>query len=394
MISPDGVESAVAQFAFSDNDQSLLLISRVSQIREQVEESFHEIGALLNHLAGVTTAFSLAFKQDACAGNELPERAAKWSERPKHEGARIEQDQTPCADNVEGPLDLSLDPRPLNEASGSKPVSSGEAVEDVNHMIANLMSTLQFGDIACQRLDNIGRSLMAVQDAELSFEERAAFMSMIADQICHTLTELISNCGTFAENIALTAGKVETVLRSANHQRLGLADGHRNRQERPLQQWSELSETTGTEQRSPPDKHAQTHDSVREMLANQTNRLKARMSTLSELLPRQSLFPSELEELVLALRAQIPRLREITEGADTTKTHFAHFERETRAPAEQSQSVETLSLLIFALYTMNTEREVHKRHFWVDIDSTDGGAIKPFATSEAAEGIDLGSVLF
>ncbi len=384
----------MAQFAFSDNDQSLLLISRVSQIREQVEQSFHEIGALLNHLAGVTTAFSLAFNQDACAGNELLERAAEWSERPKHEGSRIEQDQTSCVDNVEGPLDLSLDRLRFNEASGSKPVSFGEVVEGVNHMIANLMSTLQFGDIACQRLDNIGRSHIAVRDAELSFEERAAFMSMIADQICHTLTELLSNCGTFADNIELTAGKVETVLMSANHQRLWLTDGHRNRQEPPLQQWSESSGTTGTEQRSPLDKHAQMHDSVREMLASQTNRLKARMSTLSEPLPRQSLFPSELEELVFALRAQIPRLREIAEGADTTKSHFAHFERETRAPGEQSRSVETLSLLIFALYTMQTEREVHKRHFWVDIDSTDGSTIKPFATSEAADGIDLGSVLF
>lgn len=341
----------MAQFAVSDKDKLPLLIDQVSRIRERVERSYDGIGALLNQLGGVTTAFHRAVRQDACAGNELSERVAKCSERRKHEGATIEEDQTLCADNFGGPLKLSREPHSRNGASGSKSALLREVAEDVNHMIANVMGTLQFGDITCQRLDNIGRSLLAVQDAELSFEERAAFMSMITDQICSTLTELISNCSAFAENIALIAGKVEKVLSNASQQRVRLADGNRNLQERPLPQ-------------------------------------------LSEPLPQQSLWPSELEELVNSLRAEIPRLHEIAEGADTTKIHFADFRRETRDPREQSRPVESLSLQIFALYTMNTEREIHKRHFWVDIDTTDGDAINPFATPEATEGIDLGSVLF
>lgn len=385
----------MAQFAISNKDQSLLLVSQpVSQIRERVEQSFHTIGAVLNQLAGVMAPIHDDVTQSVFAETKLSENKAEFRETTSRPAAAIQANQTSCAHHVDKSLNPFCDPTPLDQASEGKPAALKGTADEINLMIRNMMSTLQRGDIANQRLNNIGRTVIIVEDAELSFDERAAFANMIADQIDHTLAELVWHCGIFAENIEQIAGGIDSLIKNADIQRFGFADSNNELQERLLHQLSELAKLTSADQPPPLNEQAHAPETIGEILRSETQRLKALESNPSERSARIWLSPSELQELVRTLRAEIPHLRHIADGAATAKTYLANFPQQKRDPREQSRPVEILSQQIFSLYTMNSEREVHKKHFWVEIDTSDCDPINLFVTPEAAEETDLRSVLF
>lgn len=365
----------------------------------------------------------------------------------------------------------------LDEAFHTEPASMRVAAEEIDRMIARLMSTLQCGDIASQRLDHIGQALVMVDSAALPANERAAFMVMISDQIDHTVAELAANCGIFTENIELIAQRISILVENADNHRVRLAGNYRDLQARLSVYFNGLSDllrrqgersallASGQGQDSPAlldnlidkiraavldiyymalnttlccgrlgeeastaapitteiryhiskladivasvgdltsgmgdifaaDAQTTSVDDMSRVLRSESERLTEQVAVLAERSRQAWLSPGRLQELAGAVLGEIPRLHAVADGTDTAQDYLGQFERLRRDPHDQSRRVEELSESIFALYTMNSEREVHKRHFWLDIDSADCDAINLFGGPSDEGDIDLSSVLF
>lgn len=360
----------------------------------------------------------------------------------------------------------------LEEVFRTEPASMRIAAQEIDQMISRLMSTLQSGDIASQRLDHIVQAVGMIEDANLSHEERCRFLAMIDDQLAQTIAELISNCGMFTESIELIASRISVLEDNADRHRSGLADNYRALLVRIEQYFSNLRAYVGagaekgnrtTEPEGPAaieteisaiasavrdiyymalnttlscgrlgegaasaapvtaeiryhvvllgeiaDEMAALAPVIRDSLAcyrdigNETlaqlmdtehGRLSRQVETMAEHARQAWLSPARLHELAGELLAEIPMLHQVTEGATPVQDHLAAY-RQAGVHGAESTRAESLSLQIFNLYTMNLEREVHKRHFPVDIDSSDCEAINLFGTEGENGQLDMAAVLF
>lgn len=369
------------------------------------------------------------------------------------------------------------EPPPLDEAFHTEPESMRVAAEEIDRMISRLMSTLQSGDIASQRLDHIGQTMEAVEAASLSQSERSRFMAMVADQIEHTLVELESNCGLFTESIDRIAARIGILVENADVHRIRLAGNYKDLQarleayfealldllRRQVQQHEQLASEEGLDSpaqldrqisimrsavldiyymalnttlccgrlgqdassASPitseirfhvlklteivdnvaalmpglgevyvADNEARSNSEVDDVLRREKDRLANQVAALAERARQAWLSPGRLQELSDAVLAEIPRLHAVAEGSDTIQAYLGQYHRGAQDQSDLSHRAEELSEKIFAFYTMNSEREVHKKHFWIDIDSSDCDAINVFSAQPANSELDLASVLF
>lgn len=363
----------------------------------------------------------------------------------------------------------------LEEIFRTEPAEMRIAAQEIDQMIARLMSTLQSGDIATQRLEHVVQSVELIEEGGLSGEERARFLALIDDQLAQTIEELVSNCGMFTESIQLIAGRIEVLEGNADRHRSGLAENYRlllrrldgyfdalqsvvragidkagssaaSQEEGPKGIEAEISaigsavrdiyymalNTTlscgrlgeGAASAAPvtteiryhvvhlgeiADQMAALAPVIRESLAcygdigNQRLfqlleaehvRLSRQVEAMAERARQAWLSPARLHELAAELLGEIPKLQVVTDGASSVHDYLAGYRRPASLHGNETARVEALSQKIFDLYTMNLEREVHKRHFAVDVDSSDCEAINLFgATSEDGQ-LDLAAVLF
>lgn len=363
----------------------------------------------------------------------------------------------------------------LEEIFRTEPASMRIAAQEIDQMIARLMSTLQSGDIASQRLDHIVQAVGMIEDAGLSAEERARFLAMIDDQLAQTIAELITNCGMFTENIELIASRISVLEENADRHRSGLADNYRallkrielyfttlrtyvnagaeqsgqqmhaRGDEGPTAIETEIStiasavrdiyymalNTTlscgrlgeGAASAAPVTAEIRYHvvhlgeiadematlapviresldcyrdignEKLAQLMQAEHSRLSRQVEAMAEHARQAWLSPQRLHELSVELLAEIPRLHQVTEGATPVQDHLAAY-RQAGNKGSETARAEQLSLDIFHLYTMNLEREVHKRHFLVDIDSSDCDAINLFGTEGEGGQLDLAAVLF
>ncbi len=361
----------------------------------------------------------------------------------------------------------------LEEVFRTEPAEMRIAAAEIDQMIARLMSTLQSGDIASQRLDHIVRSMEMIEDTGLSNEEYTRFLSMLDDQFAQTIAELHSNCGMFTESIEQIADRISVLEVNADRHRTGLAENYRDLQKRldayfaslkgivresgqsrsadgegengPARIEAEIAviasavrdiyymalNTTlscgrlgeGAASAAPvtaeiryhvvhlgeiADRMAALVPTIRESLSGQAEigssklvdllesehaRLSRQVEAMAERARQAWLSPARLHELAAEVLGEIPNLQAVTEGAPAVQEYLSAF-RQPGRPGHENARAETLSHDIFAMYTMNLEREVHKRHFRVDIDSSDCEAINLFGTDAEDGQLDMAAVLF
>ncbi|MBB4066080.1 hypothetical protein [Gellertiella hungarica] len=371
--------------------------------------------------------------------------------------------------------DTRSDRPSLDEAFKTEPASMRIAAEEIDQMIARLMSTLQCGDIASQRLDHIVQAVEAVENAMLTPEDRARFLAMIDAQLDQTIADLGVNCGMFTENIELIASRIEVLAANADVHRIGLAENYRQLQKRLDDYFAELRSmlrrrgeqqalfaggsdgagtrrveeaidaigsavrdiyymalnTTlscgrigGTAASAAPvtteiRRHVQILSEASDLMASlcprmtqalaeggqmaldtglepdfaaEHERLSAQVHAMAERAREAWLSPAQLNALSRQLLGEMPHLAEVSAGSQAVQDHLGAYRDAGQSPVRDQKRVDELSERLFALYTMNSEREVHKQHFWLDIDSSDCEAINLFG-DEAAE-MSLDAVLF
>ena len=536
----------MAHYFKNDKEQTVSNVCKpVIQIKGRVESIFHEIGGLLDELAGVAAAFQGFLRQDLDAGVELPRYSQEFTKGLAELESRIDADRRSlgelgtaadelkrylpdivshaihlrsctftlkvvsarypeisgfaeemagCVNRIRAsaealtrPLDVILSagsselaqgvdvsaPPSLDEVFRSEPAEMRIAAQEIDQMISQLMSTLQGGDIASQRLDHIARGAEAIEDAALGPGDRRRFMAMLDDQFAQTIAELASNCGMFTENIDLIARRIEVLAANADVHRVGLAENYRGLQHRidayfagliklhehrmaceaalngrggdagpdmieaeiesmraaVLDNYYMALNTTlscgrlGADASSAApvtaeiryhvihlgdvvDQMAQTLPGLKDahascsmvrdeviapVYAAEHSRLASQTAAMAERSRQAWLSPGRLHELSRQILAEIPRLGMVSENAPDVQQHLAQYRGAEREGIAEQRKVDALSETIFAMYTMNSEREVHKRHFHVDIDSSDCEAINLFGDGPE---LDLSSVLF
>ena len=371
-----------------------------------------------------------------------------------------------------------LQSRPsLDEAFRTEPASMRIAAEEIDQMISRLMSTLQCGDIASQRLDHIVQALDVIENAGLADEDHACFMAMLDAQLSQTLSDLDVNCGMFTENFEQIAQRIEMLAENAEIHRSGLLANYQDLEERlhayfnGLQNsfsWrtNQLAAFDGDDGKSGPARirteifsigsavldiyymalnttlscgrlggsatsaapvtsEIRFHVSdmseaadamaavapamteaidacstmnvrpdLEESFASEHKRIAAQVHAISERAREVWLSPRKLNTMSQELLAEMPRLHQVANGADAVQETLSAYRHANPQEIRDQRRVEALSQSIFDTYTMNSERETHKRFFWVDVDSSDCDAINLFGDSSGGGDMDMSAVLF
>jgi hypothetical protein len=375
------------------------------------------------------------------------------------------------AEMVEG----GAEPPQLDKAH-IEPAFIRAAIEELHQSISHLMSSLQCGDIASQRLDHVIQMVDMVEAAALSDEDRARFLGMVSAQLDQTLKELSANCEMFTENFGQLAKLLEHLTEDASLHHLSSIDSYSDLQHQlerffdrvrgQLKQhelhvsgfssnhvnaiddsissdifaiesavleiyymalnttlscgrlggsatsaapvtseiryrvqhlgasadaMSALAPPLTTALRSCAGMQVETD--LEEVFSDEHGRLSAQVAAMIAHANEMWLKPKKLNDIARVLLAEIPRLRDVAAGSATAQEQLSYYHVPEAVPIFGPQAVEQLSEQIFALYTMNSERELHKKHFNIEVDSSDISAVSLFDEGEDEE-VSLSAVLF